>query len=77
MPKSAQLLQQDDSHVWMYFPSAILLGALHRLEWGHSKTMMAAFIVAIRGSVSRPLPRSYLTQPWMDRTEPLRRLFSV
>ncbi|WZB64454.1 nickel/cobalt efflux transporter [Achromobacter xylosoxidans] len=32
-------------------PSAILLGALHGLEPGHSKTMMAAFIVAIRGTV--------------------------
>jgi ABC-type nickel/cobalt efflux system permease component RcnA len=25
---------------WLYFPSAILLGALHGLEPGHSKTMM-------------------------------------
>ena len=32
-------------------PSAILLGALHGLEPGHSKTMMAAFIVAVRGTV--------------------------
>lgn len=35
----------------LFIPSAILLGALHGLEPGHSKTMMAAFIVAIRGSV--------------------------
>ena len=34
---------------WLFIPSAILLGALHGLEPGHSKTMMAAFIVAIRG----------------------------
>ncbi|MFN3407355.1 MAG: sulfite exporter TauE/SafE family protein [Limisphaerales bacterium] len=32
-------------------PVAIVLGALHGLEPGHSKTMMAAFIVAIRGTV--------------------------
>jgi hypothetical protein len=32
-------------------PSAIVLGALHGLEPGHSKTMMAAFIAAIRGTV--------------------------
>jgi nickel/cobalt exporter len=32
---------------------AILLGALHGLEPGHSKTMMAAFIVAIRGTVKQ------------------------
>jgi nickel/cobalt transporter (NicO) family protein len=34
-------------------PSAILLGALHGLEPGHSKTMMAAFIVAIRGTLAQ------------------------
>ncbi|MDK4202057.1 nickel/cobalt efflux transporter, partial [Pseudomonas sp. HR1] len=38
---------------WLYFPSAILLGALHGLEPGHSKTMMAAFIVAVRGTVKQ------------------------
>ena len=31
----------------------MLLGALHGLEPGHSKTMMAAFIVAIRGTVAQ------------------------
>ena len=46
-----QLLQQSSAHAWLYVPSAILLGALHGLEPGHSKTMMAAFIVAIRGTV--------------------------
>ncbi len=30
-------------HAWFYVPVAILLGALHGLEPGHSKTMMAAF----------------------------------
>src|SRR5438093_1612638 len=38
-------------NAWLYIPAAILLGALHGLEPGHSKTMMAAFIVAIRGTV--------------------------
>jgi ABC-type nickel/cobalt efflux system permease component RcnA len=28
----------------------VLLGALHGLEPGHSKTMMAAFIIAIKGT---------------------------
>jgi ABC-type nickel/cobalt efflux system permease component RcnA len=36
---------------WLYLPSAILLGALHGLEPGHSKTMMASFIIAIRGTI--------------------------
>ncbi|MFC7611395.1 HoxN/HupN/NixA family nickel/cobalt transporter [Teichococcus aestuarii] len=38
---------------WLFIPSAILLGALHGLEPGHSKTMMAAFIVAVRGTVTQ------------------------
>ena len=45
------LIQQGSLHAWLFVPSAILLGALHGLEPGHSKTMMAAFIVAIRGTV--------------------------
>jgi nickel/cobalt transporter (NicO) family protein len=53
MPTFAQLLQQGTAHAWLFIPSAILLGALHGLEPGHSKTMMAAFIVAIRGTVTQ------------------------
>lgn len=45
------LLQQGNA--WLFVPSAILLGALHGLEPGHSKTMMAAFIVAIRGTLTQ------------------------
>lgn len=45
------LLQQGEAHAWLYLPVAILLGALHGLEPGHSKTMMAAFIIAVRGTV--------------------------
>ncbi|KFC08766.1 inner membrane protein [Trabulsiella guamensis ATCC 49490] len=45
----SSLLQQGNA--WLFIPSAILLGALHGLEPGHSKTMMAAFIVAIRGTL--------------------------
>ncbi|WP_316237652.1 nickel/cobalt efflux transporter [Bradyrhizobium sp. SZCCHNR1015] len=51
MTDLAQLLQQGSAHAWLFVPSAIALGALHGLEPGHSKTMMAAFIVAIRGTV--------------------------
>ena len=38
---------------WIYLPAAVLLGALHGLEPGHSNTLMAAFIVAIRGTVKQ------------------------
>lgn len=51
MPQLSELLQQGAAHAWLFIPSAILLGALHGLEPGHSKTMMAAFIVAVRGTV--------------------------
>lgn len=51
MPAFAELLQQGAAHGWLFIPSAILLGALHGLEPGHSKTLMAAFIIAIRGTV--------------------------
>src|SRR5438552_7337962 len=53
MPSFAELLQQGSAHAWLFIPSAILLDALHGLEPGHSKTMMAAFIVAIRGTVAQ------------------------
>lgn len=53
MPGFSDLLQQGAAHAWLFAPSAILLGALHGLEPGHSKTMMAAFIVAIRGTVGQ------------------------
>lgn len=55
MPSFAELLQQSTAHAWLFIPSAILLGALHGLEPGHSKTMMAAFIVAVRGTVTRAM----------------------
>lgn len=48
MTEFTTLLQQGNA--WLFIPSAILLGALHGLEPGHSKTMMAAFIVAVRGT---------------------------
>ncbi|BBE76296.1 MULTISPECIES: nickel/cobalt efflux protein RcnA [Phytobacter] len=51
MTDFATLFQQGNG--WFFIPSAILLGALHGLEPGHSKTMMAAFIVAIKGTVKQ------------------------
>ncbi len=51
MTDFAALFQQGNA--WFFIPSAILLGALHGLEPGHSKTMMAAFIIAIKGTVKQ------------------------
>jgi nickel/cobalt exporter len=53
MPQLSDLLQQGAGHAWLFIPTAILLGALHGLEPGHSKTMMAAFIIAVRGTVTQ------------------------
>jgi nickel/cobalt exporter len=53
MPGFEELIRQGAGHAWLFVPSAILLGALHGLEPGHSKTMMAAFIVAVRGTVAQ------------------------
>ena len=46
----AQLIASGTSNFWIFVPTAIFLGALHGLEPGHSKTMMASFIIAIRGT---------------------------
>lgn len=51
MTEFTTLLQQGNA--WFFIPSTILLGALHGLEPGHSKTMMAAFIIAIKGTIKQ------------------------
>ena len=51
MPDLAALIAAGAAHPWLYLPAALVLGALHALEPGHSKSLMAAFIIAIRGTV--------------------------
>ena len=53
MTPIAELIQQGTTNLWVFIPTAILLGALHGLEPGHSKTMMASFIIAVRGSIGQ------------------------
>src|SRR4051812_25411125 len=55
MTSFQDLVQQGTGHAWLFVPSAILLGAFHGLEPGHSKTMMAAFIIAVRGTVTQAI----------------------
>lgn len=50
---SLNALHPGSTDLWLFVPSAMLLGALHGLEPGHSKTMMAAFIIAVRGTVTQ------------------------
>ncbi len=53
MTDFSTLLSQGNA--WLFIPSAILLGALHGLEPWHSKTMMAAFIIAVKGTVKQAI----------------------
>lgn len=53
MAPIAELIQQGATNLWVFIPTAILLGALHGLEPGHSKTMMASFIIAVKGTVGQ------------------------
>jgi nickel/cobalt exporter len=50
MPDIAQIIATNAANPWLYLPAAVLLGAFHALEPGHSKSVMAAFVVAVRGT---------------------------
>ena len=53
MPDVAALIQGGTANLVLLLPTALVLGALHALEPGHSKSMMTAFIVAIHGTVAQ------------------------
>lgn len=53
MPDITALVQNSAHHAWLYLPLAVLLGSLHALEPGHAKSVMAAFIVAVRGTAAQ------------------------
>jgi nickel/cobalt transporter (NicO) family protein len=53
MPDIAAIIQSGAANAWLLLPIAIVLGALHALEPGHAKSMMAAFIIAIHGTVGQ------------------------
>jgi nickel/cobalt exporter len=55
MESLGTIIQQGSASALVLLPMALLLGALHGLEPGHSKTMMAAFIIAVRGTVSQAI----------------------
>lgn len=55
MTNISTLVQQGTASAWVLVSSALVLGALHGLEPGHSKTMMAAFIVAVRGTIGQAI----------------------
>lgn len=53
MPDISAIIQGSTAHAWLYLPFAVLVGALHALEPGHAKSLMAAYIVAIRGTATQ------------------------
>ena len=53
MPNIETVIQSGAANAWLLLPTAVLLGALHALEPGHSKSMMTAFIVAIQGTAAQ------------------------
>src|SRR3954454_20565485 len=53
MADLTHIIQASTAHAWLYLPFAVVLGALHALEPGHAKSLMAAYIVAIRGTAGQ------------------------
>lgn len=51
----SSVIQSGAGNVWLLLPTAVVLGALHALEPGHSKSMMTAFIVAIHGTAAQAI----------------------
>lgn len=49
------LIETGAANPLLLFAMALLLGGLHGLEPGHSKTMMAAYIIATRGTVGQAI----------------------
>lgn len=47
------LVEQGATRPAVLLAAALVLGALHALEPGHAKTMMAAFIIAVRGTAGQ------------------------
>jgi uncharacterized membrane protein len=53
MSSLTDLLHPGVAAGWLLLPSALVLGVLHGLEPGHSKAIMTAFIIAVRGTVAQ------------------------
>ena len=49
------MIEQGSANPLFLVAAASVIGALHGLEPGHSKTMIAAFIIAVRGTVMQAI----------------------
>ena len=47
------MIENGSINPLVLFAVALMLGALHGLEPGHSKTMIAAYIIAVKGTVKQ------------------------
>jgi nickel/cobalt exporter len=50
LPDIVELVRTGATNPWLFLPLAVVLGAIHALEPGHSKSLMAGYIVAVRGT---------------------------
>ncbi len=50
LPDIVHLVQTGATNPWLFLPLAVVLGAIHALEPGHSKSLMAGYIVAVKGT---------------------------
>jgi nickel/cobalt exporter len=50
MTDLGSIVSSAGAYAWLYLPVAIVLGAFHALEPGHAKSLMAGYIIAIKGS---------------------------
>ena len=51
----SSMIEQGTGNPLFIIAAALVLGATHGLEPGHSKTMIAAFIIAVRGTVMQAM----------------------
>jgi nickel/cobalt exporter len=51
----AEMISAGAANPVMLFFAALVLGGLHGFEPGHSKTMIAAYVIAIRGTVGQAI----------------------
>jgi nickel/cobalt transporter (NicO) family protein len=53
VPNIETVIQSGAGNAWLLLQTAVVLGALHALDPGHSKSLMTAFIVAINGTTAQ------------------------
>ena len=60
-PDITTAIESGTTNPWLLLPVGVALGALHALEPGHSKSLMAGFIVAAKGTTAMAVATANLT----------------